>query len=41
MTADYDLDGFIDLFMTIGLNMRPVDLGGPDQLYRNRGNSNH
>ena len=41
VTADYDLDGFIDLFMTNGLNMRPVDLGGPDQLYRNRGNSNH
>lgn len=41
VTADYDLDGFVDLFVTNGLNMRPVGVGGPDELYRNRGNSNH
>lgn len=41
VTADYDLDGFVDLFVTNGLNMRPMVLGGPDKLYRNHGNANH
>lgn len=41
VTADYDLDGFLDLLVTNGNNMRPVYLGGPKQLFRNRGNSNH
>ena len=41
VTADYDLDGFLDLLVTNGNNMRPVYIGGPKQLFRNRGNSNH
>jgi hypothetical protein len=41
VTADYDLDGFLDLLVTNGNNMRPVYLGGTKQLFRNRGNSNH
>jgi hypothetical protein len=41
VTADYDLDGFLDLLMTNGNNMRPVYFGGPRQLFRNRGNANH
>jgi hypothetical protein len=41
VTADYDLDGFLDLLVTNGNNMRPVYLGGPKQLFRNRGNANH
>jgi hypothetical protein len=41
VTADYDLDGFLDLLVTNGNNMRPVYHGGPKQLFRNRGNSNH
>jgi len=38
--ADYDVDGFIDLFVTNGMNMRPEHIGGPNKLYRNMGNSN-
>jgi hypothetical protein len=41
VTADYDVDGFLDLLVTNGNNMRPVYLGGAKQLYRNRGNANH
>jgi hypothetical protein len=41
VAADYDLDGFLDLLVTNGNNMRPVYLGGPKQLFRNRGNANH
>lgn len=41
VTADYDLDGFLDLLVTNGNNMRPVYYGGPKQLFRNRGNANH
>ena len=40
-TADYDLDGFIDLMITNGLLYYPVGFGGPDTLLRNQGNSNH
>jgi hypothetical protein len=40
VTADYDEDGFLDLFVTNGLNMRPKGLGGDNQLFRNLGNSN-
>jgi hypothetical protein len=40
VTADYDLDGFLDLFVTNGSNMRPLDIGGPKQLFRNVGNTN-
>ena len=41
VTADYDLDGFLDLMVVNGSNMRPVNVGGPKQLFHNRGNSNH
>jgi hypothetical protein len=41
VTADYDRDGFLDLLVTNGNNMRPVYRGGPKQLFRNRGNANH
>lgn len=39
--ADYDADGFLDLFITNGLLMRPWGVGGRDMLLRNRGNENH
>ena len=41
VTADYDLDGFLDIFVTNGLNMFPAFVGGPSNLYRNRGNDNN
>jgi hypothetical protein len=41
VTADYDVDGFLDLFVTNGLNLVPMRLGGPDKLFHNRGNGNH
>lgn len=41
VTADYDLDGFLDLFVTNGMLMQPLRVGGPDKLYRNLGNNNH
>ena len=40
IAADYDIDGFIDLFVTNGLNLEPEGLGGPDKLFRNKGNGN-
>ncbi len=40
VTADYDEDGFLDLFVTNGLNLEPADFGGDNQLFRNVGNSN-
>ena len=40
-TADYDVDGFMDLAVTNGLLFYPVSVGGPDTLLRNAGNSNH
>jgi len=40
-TADYDVDGFLDLYVTNGLNMQPLRVGGPDQLFHNLGNSNN
>lgn len=40
VVADYDLDGFLDLLVTNGNNMRPVYYGGAMQLFRNRGNGN-
>ena len=39
--ADYDVDGFVDIHVPNGFNMRPTTYGGPDQLFRNRGNSNN
>ncbi|MEE9491835.1 MAG: Calx-beta domain-containing protein [Gammaproteobacteria bacterium] len=41
VTADYDMDGFLDLFITNGLLLQPEFVGGPDQLLKNNGNSNH
>lgn len=35
VTADYDLDGWLDLYVTNGLLMNPIRVGGPDQLLRN------
>ena len=39
--ADYDVDGFVDALFTNGNNMRPRNLGGPKQLFRNLGNGNN
>ncbi len=39
--ADYDLDGFLDLFVNNGEGAPPFHDDGPHQLYRNRGNANH
>ncbi len=41
VTSDYDVDGFLDLYVTNGLLYYPVGEGGPDTLLRNKGNSNH
>lgn len=41
ISADYDADGFLDLLITNGFNLRPKEFGGPTKLYRNQGNSNH
>ena len=40
--ADYDTDGFLDLFVTNGNLLMPSYTGGPDVLIRNQGgNGNH
>ncbi len=45
MTSDYDVDGFMDLFVTNGLHLYPeppnYTSGGPDKLFRNLGNAKH
>ena len=42
VSADYDLDGFLDLFVTNGFNLRPLRYGGESKLFRNAtGNGNH
>ncbi len=42
IAGDYDVDGFIDLFVTNGLNLRPLYTGGgPTKLFHNQGNGNH
>ncbi|HEX5789290.1 MAG TPA: ASPIC/UnbV domain-containing protein, partial [Woeseiaceae bacterium] len=40
-TADYDVDGFVDVAVVNGLLFYPFGHGGPDTLIRNLGNSNH
>jgi len=39
--ADYDLDGYVDLFVTNGLIMQPFGIGAKDQLFRNTGTGNN
>ncbi len=41
VTADYDEDGFLDLFVTNGFNLQPRYVGGPNTLFHNKGNTNH
>jgi hypothetical protein len=42
VVADYDRDGFLDLFITNGLDpTSPFTKDGPHQLFHNRGNNNH
>jgi hypothetical protein len=41
--SDFNVDGFVDLYVTNGLALYPEEPygnGGPDKLYRNRGNTN-
>jgi len=38
--VDYDNDGFLDLFVTNGLDLKPFN-NGPSQLFKNLGNDNH
>ena len=38
--ADYDLDGYLDLFVRNGRELMPFG-SGPDQLLKNTGNGNH
>ncbi|MDJ0648701.1 MAG: CRTAC1 family protein [Xenococcaceae cyanobacterium MO_188.B19] len=41
VTADYDFDGFLDLFITNGQSLRPLNQDGAYQLFHNQGNDNH
>ncbi|WP_319549397.1 FG-GAP-like repeat-containing protein [Desulfogranum marinum] len=41
IAADYNRDGFLDLFVTNGKYPSPFDHLGPIQLFKNNGNSNH
>jgi hypothetical protein len=42
VVADYDRDGFLDLFITNGSDpTSPFVVDGPHQLFHNRGNNNH
>ena len=41
VSGDYDVDGFLDLFITNGFNLQPPYIGGPNRLYHNNGNGNH
>ena len=35
VSADYDVDGFLDLYVTNGFNLRPLYIGGPNKLFHN------
>ncbi|WP_158002499.1 CRTAC1 family protein [Methyloterricola oryzae] len=42
LAADYDRDGFLDLFVANGADKAsPLMVPGPDRLFRNRSNGNH
>ena len=41
VTADYDHDGFLDLFVANGADPASIFSNGPYQLFRNLGNQNH
>ena len=41
ISGDYDVDGFLDLFVTNGFNLQPRYIGGPNKLFHNNGNANH
>ena len=41
ISGDYDVDGFLDLFVVNGFNLRPLYTGGPNKLFHNDGNANH
>ncbi len=41
ITADYDLDGFVDALTINGARLRPTNFGGPDQLFRNTTSNNN
>ena len=40
ISADYDADGFIDIFASNGLSLFPWNTGGNSELFRNKGNTN-
>ncbi len=40
-TADYNLDGFLDLFVTNGRDLALLNQDGAVQLFQNQGNDNH
>jgi hypothetical protein len=39
--ADYDADGYLDLFVTNGKSRSPFQIDGPVQLFHNMGGGNH
>jgi hypothetical protein len=39
--ADFNQDGFLDLFVTNGTSKSPFDQDGPTQFFKNLGNDNH
>jgi hypothetical protein len=41
ISGDYDVDGFLDLYVTNGFNLQPAYIGGPNKLFHNNGNANH